>query len=144
MRHAEVADNEVVLRARDAREAFLAVEDSLHLVSLLAEHVDDQLRDRWLVFDHENAAGDSGARLPGRGRGIRGLVRGGNGNDGQIDRKFYARSWLAFESDFPPMLADDAVHNREPEPGAHAGGLGREKRIENPRRDFGSDARSVV
>src|SRR5579863_7529760 len=55
MRHAEIADHEVVILARKRRQAQLAIEDGFNLMALFAQDIFHQVRDCWLIFDDKNA-----------------------------------------------------------------------------------------
>ena len=64
---------------------------------------------------------------------------------GRIDPDFGELARLRIDLDRAAMLLDDdIVTDREPEPGAFSGGLGREERIEHLLLHFGRNAGAVV
>ena len=63
---------------------------------------------------------------------------------GKVDLERRAVPGLAVDPDVPAALLDDAVHGRQPEPGALAGRLGREERLERVLRTVGVHAAAGV
>ena len=99
-----------------------------HLVAEVRQRSPGERRDRGLVVDHQDRLGPSGPRA---GIGVGAVVgpRADQLGQQELDRGPDARRRR--EPDVAAGLADEVAHHREPEPGAAAGLLGREERLEH-------------
>ena len=110
----------------DARR-LVGVPHREHLVAVGLEHQPDQVADAVVVLDDHDRLGAAlavPARSPARPRPPSAAA------DRQVDLERRAAAGLAVDVDPAAALLDDAEHRREAEPGAGAGALGGEERLE--------------
>ncbi|MDQ3300157.1 MAG: hypothetical protein M3619_26550 [Myxococcota bacterium] len=142
-RHAHVEDHEIDLGSvLDERcEPGLAVVGGEHAQALPLEEADRARADRRLVVDHED-----GAR-----RARRGVAHGchlrrarAGGRHRQVHTERRARRGRRVDRHRAAVVVNHAPRDRQPEPGALAGGLGGEERLEHAQPRELIHARAVV
>src|SRR5689334_16237554 len=137
--HPDVAQNDIVVMLQRHFESLPTIDSSIDPVALPNEDLAQCIENLRLVFDDQDREALTAASLQRRrlhvGRSV--VQRQPDGEDRTSARPIRYRNRAG-------MRANDARTKREPDPGAFAGGLRREKRLENPFTDVQGHTWPVV